>query len=158
MPLLGMRMWAYRRLGLRIGKGATILMSTEMHRAEDLTIGEHTVINQHCLLDGRDGLTIGANVNISSHVLLVAGTHDVNDGKSFSGSALRIVIEDHAWLCTRSTILPGVTIGRGAVVAAGAVVTKSVPEFTIVAGVPARKIGDRERHLTYELGYFIDWQ
>ncbi len=151
-------MRAYRRLGLRIGAGSTILMSTEMHRAEDLTIGRHTIINQHCYLDGRDGLLIGDNVNISSHVLLVAGSHDVQDGGNFTGSARRIIIEDYAWLCTRAMVLPGVTIGQGAVVAAGAVVTKSVPPHTIVAGSPAKKIGERTTDLKYELVYDVSWQ
>ena len=158
IPIVATRMRAYRRLGLRIGAGSTILMSTEMHRAEDLTIGRNTIINQHCYLDGRDGLLIGDNVNISSHVLLVAGSHDVQDGEYFAGSAQRIVIEDYAWLCTRAMVLPGVTIGRGAVVAAGAVVTKSVPPHTIVAGTPAKKIGERTENLQYELVYDVSWQ
>ena len=158
IPLVEVRMRAYRRLGLQIGAGSTILMSTEMQRAEDLTIGRDTVINQHCLLDGRGGLVIGDNVNISSHVLLVAGTHDVQDGETFAGEAKRIVVEDYAWLCTRCTILPGVTIGRGAVVAAGAVVTKSVVPYAIVAGVPARQIGERTTDLSYNIGnYNVSW-
>lgn len=158
IPWVVPRMAAYRRLGLRIGQGSTILMSTEMHRAEDITIGAHTVINQHCLLDGRDGLVIGENVNISSHVLLVAGSHDVNDGLGFGGSARRIVIEDYVWLCTRSMVLAGVTVGRGAVVAAGAVVTKDVEPYTIVGGVPAKKIADRTPDLNYTLDYQVSWR
>lgn len=151
------RMAAYRQLGVRIGAGSTILLSTEMHRAEDLTIGKNTIINQHCLLDGRGGLLIGDNVNISSHVLLVAGTHDVQDGEGFAGSVRRIVIEDYVWLCTRALVLPGVTVGRGAVVAAGAVVTRSVPPCAIVAGVPARTIGERNPDLRYTLAQEVSW-
>ena len=151
-------MKAYRQLGVRIGAQSTILMSTEMHRAEDLIIGDNTVINQHCLLDGRDGLKIGSNVNISSHVLLVAGSHDVQDGDNFFGYAKGIVIEDYVWLCTRATILAGNTIGRGAVVAAGAVVTKDVEPYQIVGGVPARKIGERNPELNYTLSSLMSWQ
>lgn len=158
IPDLGIRMKAYRRLGLQIGAQSTILMSTEMHRAEDLVIGDNTVINQHCLLDGRGGLRIGSNVNISSHVLLVAGSHDIQDGAGFAGSALPITIEDYVWLCTRCTVLPGVTVGRGAVVAAGAVVTKSVSPYAVMAGVPARKIGERNPDLHYKLVYDVSWQ
>ena len=158
LPILSSRMATYRRLGVRIGHQTTILMSVEMHRAEDVTIGRNTVINQHCRLDGRGGLLIGNNVNISSHVLLVAGTHDVQDGQAFSGCIKPIVIEDYAWLCTRSTVLAGVTVGRGAVVAAGAVVTKSVPPYAIVAGVPARKIGERNPDLNYDLVYEVSWE
>jgi maltose O-acetyltransferase len=65
-----------------------------------------------------------------------------------------VVIEDHAWLGTRAMVLPGVTVGRGAVVAAGAVVTKDVPPYTIVGGVPARVIGQRTTDLRYQFDYF----
>lgn len=158
IPQLDLRMKAYRRLGIRIGMQSSILMSTEMHRAEDLVIGDNTVINQHCLLDGRDGLTIGNNVNISSHVLLVAGSHDVQDGLGFTGSAKRIVVEDYVWLCTRATVLQGVTVGRGAVVAAGAVVTKDVQPYQIVGGIPARTIGERNPDLHYTLSHLVSWE
>lgn len=152
-------MAAYRRLGVRIGPGSTILMTTEMHHAKGLSIGANTIINQHCYLDGRGGLRIGQNVNISSHVVLVAGSHEVQDGEKFMGVAKPIIIEDYVWLCTRVTILPGVTVGYGAVVAAGAVVTKSVEQYSIVAGVPARKIGERTKDLRYSLGnYNVSWQ
>ena len=60
-------------------------------------------------------------------------------------------IGDWAWLSFRSTILPGVTIGEGAVVAAGAVVTRDVPPYAIVAGIPARVVGERPRELDYDL-------
>jgi maltose O-acetyltransferase len=63
-----------------------------------------------------------------------------------------VVVGDHAWLSFRCTVLPGVTIGEGAVVAAGAVVTKDVPRYAIVAGIPARVIGERSpRGLDYDL-------
>jgi acetyltransferase-like isoleucine patch superfamily enzyme len=123
-------MTAYRALGVRIGAQSTLLMSTEMQHCTDLTIGRNTIINPHCLLDGRGGLLIGDNVNISSHVLLVAGTHDIQNGEEFAGSAEQIVIEDYAWLCTRATIL---------------------------AGVPARKIGERSPDLHYTLVYDVSW-
>ena len=157
IPHHDIRMAAYRSLGIEIGRASTILMSTEMHRSVDLSIGENTIINQHCLLDGRGGLRIGNNVNISSHVLLVAGSHEIQDGENFTGYHKAITIEDYVWLCTRCTILPGVTVGRGAVVAAGAVVTKSVEAYTVVAGIPAKKIGERNVDLIYQLSYPLSW-
>lgn len=158
IPFHGLRMKHYRRLGVKIGAGSTLLMSIQMHEATSITIGEGTVINPHCYLDGRGGLKIGSNVNISSHVILVAGVHDIQDGDGFSGSVKPITIEDYVWLCTRCTILAGVTVGRGAVVAAGAVVTKSVEPNTVVAGVPAKKIGERNPNLNYQLVYPASWQ
>ncbi|NJK52359.1 MAG: hypothetical protein HC936_05170 [Leptolyngbyaceae cyanobacterium SU_3_3] len=80
--------------------------------------------------------------------------HDLNDS-GFAGVSAPVVIEDYAWISSRATILPGVTIGRGAVVAAGAVVTKSVAPFEIVGGVPAKKIGERNRDLDYQLSSCI---
>lgn len=157
IPLFSWRMAAYRKLGVRIDSGSSILMSTELYAAQEISIGKSTVINQHCYLDGRGGLIIGDNVNISSHVLLVSGSHDISD-PFFYGYSSGIVIEDYVWLCTRSTVLAGVTVGRGAVVAAGAIVTKSIEPFAVVAGVPARKIGERNPDLRYDLGgYNPSW-
>lgn len=158
IPLHSWRMAAYRMAGLRIGSRSTLLMATEVRMVQDIVIGPNTIINEHCYLDGRGGLVVGENVNISSHVMLVAGSHDVQD-RNFFGYAEPIKIEDYVWLCSRCTVLSGVTIGKGAVVAAGAVVTKSVEPYAIVAGVPARRIGERTSDLCYELsGYNPSWQ
>lgn len=64
-----------------------------------------------------------------------------------------VVIKENVWIASRATILPGVTIGEGAVVAAGAVVTKDVEPYAIVGGVPAKKIGERNKNLEYALNY-----
>lgn len=71
---------------------------------------------------------------------------------NFGVESAPVVIEDYAWLSCRSIILPGVTVGKGAVVAAGAVVTKSVESYTIVGGIPAKPIGKRNPNLDYVLG------
>jgi len=76
--------------------------------------------------------------------------HDPND-PNFGVISGKVIVEDYAWISSRTTILPGVTIGYGAVIAAGAVVTKSVEAFTIVGGVPAKKIGERNQELNYKL-------
>ena len=60
-----------------------------------------------------------------------------------------VKIEDYAWICSRAIILPNVTIGKGAVVASGAVVTKNVDAYTVVGGIPAKKIADRNTDLEY---------
>ena len=92
MPFHDTRMAAYRALGIRIGPESTILLSTEVKDCEQITIGNNTIINQHCLLDGRGTLTIGSNVNVSSHVLIVAGKHDVQ-AESFHGYAEPIEVQ-----------------------------------------------------------------
>jgi maltose O-acetyltransferase len=115
-----------------------------------ISIGRDTSIGRNALLDGRDQLTIGKHVSISPDVQLITGSHDVCS-KDFAFKSAPIVIEDFVWIGSRSMVLPGVRIGTGAVVAAGAVVTKDVEAFSIVGGVPARRIGDRPRDLNYEL-------
>lgn len=156
IPILELRMAAYRSLGLRIGNGSSILMGARFVASKNILIGDCTVINADCHLDGRGGLAIGSNVNISSYAVVVSGTHDIQD-PGFNGLVAPVTVEDYVWLCTRSMLLPGVTIGEGAVVAAGAVVTRSVPPFTVVGGIPARKIGERSSQLAYALRYDVNW-
>jgi acetyltransferase-like isoleucine patch superfamily enzyme len=134
--LLGLRLWLYgpgqvRRLGTRIGAG--------------------TRVNRGCALDTRGGLRIGDQVSLSPEVIVLTADHDL----AAPGFPLRhrpVVIEDHVWIGMRALVLPGVRIGRGAVVAAGAVVTRDVEPLSIVAGVPARVVGHRDaRALDYRL-------
>lgn len=141
-------------MGMCIGKGSVIFRNTEILGIKNITIGENTIIGWHCLLDGRGGLRIGNNVNISSYTLLVAGNHDIQS-ENFEATYGPIEIDDYVWLGTRVLVLPSVRIGRGAVVAAGAVVTKDVASFKIVAGVPAQEVGERRKNLNYtQRGFF----
>lgn len=104
------------------------------------------------LLDGRRGLTIGDNVNVSEGVLVFSLHHDISS-PDFAASGGPVIISDHVFIGARAIILPGVQIGRGAVVAAGAVVTRDVAPLSIVGGVPAREIGIRPDVLSYTLDY-----
>lgn len=115
-----------------------------------ISVGHHTIINRKCVIDGRGGVTIGDNVDIAQEANIWTAQHDYNS-PVYHTNCLPVKIGDYVWIATRATILPGVTIGRGAVVAAGAIVTKDVPELSIVAGVPAKVIGKRdEGALKYE--------
>ncbi len=109
-------------------------------------IGEDSSVGRNCMLDGRGQLTIGNHVSISPDVHLITGSHDLNSS-DFRFVSAPIVLEDFVWVGSRATILPGVTVGRGAVVATGAVVTRNVDPMTVVGGVPARKIGIRSSEL-----------
>jgi len=104
------------------------------------------------VLDGRGGLTIGDNVSVSAGVWLLTDGHAMND-PLFPEVLAPVCIGDYAWLGSRALVLPGVRIGDGAVVAAGAVVTKDVEPYAVVAGVPARAIGTRSSDLRYQLDY-----
>jgi acetyltransferase-like isoleucine patch superfamily enzyme len=154
-------LWYRRVLGIQIGANAGVHMGAYIWfwgpravRRNGARIGRNSRIERNCTLDVRSPLTIGDNVALSPEVMILAGFHDVND-PGFAQSEVgpwAVVIEDHVWIGTRAMILPGVTVGRGAVVAAGSVVTKDVPPLTIVAGAPARPIGMRNAGATaYEL-------
>lgn len=118
----------------------------------NLSIGENSIINQQCRLDNRGGIEISENVSISPKVHIITADHDVQHPMC-AGRKGKVVIHKHVFIGSRATILPGVTIGEGAVVAACACVTKDVPEYTIVAGVPATPIKDRNRDLRYKTHY-----
>lgn len=155
IPSQLLRHFLYTKLyHLTIGEGTVIYNSCHIRDAHRIVIGNHTSIGDQSVLDGRGGLTIGNSVNLSTAAWIWTAQHDLND-PGFAGMSAPVVIEDYAWISSRSTILPGVTIGRGAVVAAGAVVTKSVAPYEIVGGVPAKKIGERDRNLEYQLGSCI---
>lgn len=159
VPLRSVRHWCYRRMGLTLPPGACIHRGLEIRSARNISIGEGTIVGFDCILDGRGGIELGRNVNLSSEVAIWSMQHD-HRASDFGTIEKQVTVGDRAWLSFRTTILPGVTIGEGAVIAAGAVVTKDVPPFAIMAGVPAVQVGTRPQDLTYELGkykapYFI---
>lgn len=153
VPIEAVRSFYYRRiLGIRIGRETHLSMRlffTGYHSCCQVTIGDNCVINREIYLDGRSGVHIGNNVNVSFQACLLSLHHDHND-PNFASIGAPVVIKDHAWIGARSTILPGVTVGEGAVVAAGAVVTRSVPDYMVVGGMPAKVIGERNRNLSYK--------
>ncbi len=151
------RAWYRRVLGWTIGPDVYILMGQYVQMAgarssgRKVSIGRGTIINQNCLLYVTGGLVIGEYVSISAGVWLVTGSHDINDPQ-FPAFFKPIVIGNHVWIGMRATILAGVTIGEGAVVMAGAVVTRDVPPYAVVGGVPAKVVKERElREFSYPL-------
>jgi maltose O-acetyltransferase len=153
IPLHFIRLGFYRLfLKFDIGSDSAIFMETWFDTKDNFKIGNNSVINQKCRLDNRGGITIGENVSISAEVCILTADHDLQS-YDFTGRTRPVNIEDYVFIGTRATILPGVTLGKGSAVAAGAVVTKSVPPFTIVAGVPAKPIGRRPTDLQYCISY-----
>jgi maltose O-acetyltransferase len=138
--------------GIRLGRGSTIHLGARFYQPKNIKVGEGTIIGDHATLDGRALLSIGNHVDIASDVMIFNSQHDV-DSPDFDPIEKPVVIKDYVFIGPRAIILPGVTIGTGAVVAAGAVVTKDVPAQTIVGGVPAKPIRKRNLdHLNYRLG------
>lgn len=107
---------------------------------KNITIGRDVFINSGCHFQDQGGITIKDGSLIGHNVVLATINHDLSPLKNRENHYAPIVIEDHVWIGSNATILPGVTIGRWSVVAAGAVVSKDVEAFTIVGGVPAKEI------------------
>lgn len=106
-------------------------------------LGGGTIIGDNAILDARGGLVFGRNVNLSSNVSIYTLQHDHRD-PVFNCTKLdaKVTIGDRVWLGSNCIVLPGVTIGEGAVCCAGCVVTKDVEPYTVVAGIPARKVNE----------------
>jgi acetyltransferase-like isoleucine patch superfamily enzyme len=151
-PSHHLRRLMFRIYGVKIGKGSTIHMGARFYDPRHVVIGDDTIIGEDAVLDGRDDLAIGDHVDIASDVMIYNCEHDIED-TNFTARCGAVKIGDYVFIGPRAIILPGITIGKGAVVAAGAVVTKDVPPYAIVGGVPAKIIGERKnKDLSYKLG------
>ena len=142
-----LRVRLFRLAGLHLARSIVIAgpLSILQPRATRLiSIGRKSYLAANIEIGGNAGVSIGEFAQIAPNVSFHTDTHTLQfaEGKSRPTIQLPIRVEDHVWIGTGAIILPGVTIGRGAVVAAGAVVTQDVPRMTLVGGVPARHLGD----------------
>ncbi|WP_042147819.1 sugar O-acetyltransferase [Paucisalibacillus sp. EB02] len=107
---------------------------------KNITIGKNVFFNTGCSFQDRGGITVGNGSMIGMNVTIATLNHGLPLETRNTTSPSPVVIGENVWIGSNATILPGVTIGDNSVVAAGAVVTKDVPENTVVAGVPAKVI------------------
>jgi acetyltransferase-like isoleucine patch superfamily enzyme len=147
-----------------IGAKTGVQMGCRFLNGRKVFIGDQNVINFGCLFDGRQFcIRTGSNVSIGPEATILTLGHNPRSS-TFEDLGGDVVIGDRAWIGYRAIVLPGVCIGEGAVIGAGAVVTKNVEPYTIAAGNPARKIGERKlinyaefdskvTDFTYELDY-----
>ena len=140
------RVHVLRLAGFQIGSGCviwgtpTITGDGDLYRK--LTIGQGCWFNVACFFDLGAPINIGDHVAIGHQVMILTTSHEIGP-QGQRASALEVhpvTINSGAWLGARCTILPGVTIGAGAIVAAGAMVSRDVPPNTMVAGIPARVV------------------
>jgi maltose O-acetyltransferase len=157
VPSHTVRNFFYRWHGVKLDRTSSMHWRARFFSPENLVVGEYCTLGNDGFYDARDGITIGKCVNIAAEVRIYNREHDIDD-PFFAEVGGPVTIHDYAYIGTRVTIMPGVEIGEGAVVASGAVVTKNVAPYTLVGGVPAKFIRERERDLRYKLGYAKKFQ
>lgn len=126
-----------------ISSGCSIARTSRIDYPWNFSVGDRSSIGEHAWVYCLNRITIGKNCCIGEDVKLLTGSHDL-ESATFDLVTKPIVIRDKVWIATGAIVLPGVTIGEGAVVAAGAVVTKDVEPWTVVGGNPAKFIKKRE--------------
>lgn len=146
------RKYYLRLFSIRIGKSSTIHRACRFFHIGKITIGNNCTINFGCYLDNRRGIIIGNNVGIAHNTKIYTLGHDIDDPE-FKTKGAQVRIEDNVFVFSNSLIMPGVTLGEGAIVLAGSVVTKNVDAWTIVGGNPARTIKQRNKDIKYTQSY-----
>lgn len=135
------------------GPGTSVQSGCRFLNGRKVHFGKRNVINFGCLFDGRKFcIRTGDDVSIGPEAAILSLGHDPQS-PDFSDRGGDVVIGNRVWIAYRAIILPGVTIGDGAIIGAGAVVIKDVEPYAIMAGNPARKIGERNKDLRYELSF-----
>ena len=157
IPLAGMRMRTYAAFGVKFDEvsSAQISLGVEMWAGWRLSMGARSAIGQRCYIDARAGVRIESDVSLAREAALLTATH-IADDPEFGTKLARVHLEQRCWIGMRALVMPGVHVGEGAVVAAGAVVTADVEPYTIVAGVPA-KVRKRREPVSYRLDWRPNW-
>lgn len=152
IPIHSIRKLCYILAGINIPLDSNIYMGANFFNPSGITIGHDSLIGTNSFLDGRAPLTIGNHSSLATDVMIYNDEHNIHD-PNFSNSFGSVTIGDYVFIGPRSIIMPGITIGDGAVVAAGAIVTKNIPQYEVWGGVPAKKISDRRlKNPNYKLG------
>lgn len=152
IPCRYVRLWYFKLYANKCGKHVYIGRKVDLKKPWNISVGSNVIINKRVLLDGRRPLIIGNNVDIAQDAFIWTYQHDYNDDYH-SGVGKDTIIEDYVWVCARSNILPGVKIGRGAVIGTCSVVTKDVPAMAVVGGIPAKVVANRNSGLLYNLNF-----
>lgn len=137
----------------KIGMNVYISRDIDIRSPKHISVVNNVVINKNVLLGGRGAkLIIDDNVDITQDAQIWTKEHDIASS-NHSLKSEDVIIENNVWIASRATILPGVRIGEGTVIASGAVVCKDVAPYTVVGEIPAKQISLRNRNLNYLLSY-----
>jgi len=151
VPSRTFRRFFYRRMLAECGERVQFLLHVHMMNPSRIHIGHRSVVNPYVILDGRGAdLRIGNDVDIATYTHIWTADHDPHS-KDHGSRSKPVTIEDHVWIASRVTVLPGVTIVRGAVVSTCSLVTKDIPPGMIVRGNPAKVCGRRRSDLSYKM-------
>lgn len=149
-PINAFRIATLRFWGASIGNGVAIHRGLQVRCARKLVIGDDCFVAEDVCLDARGGLVIERSVSVNTGAQIWTAQHDWRS-KDFAYVSAPVHIGHHSWISARSVIIPGSSIGEGTVVAAGAVVTKDAPPWSLLGGNPAKVIGSRPVVDTYKL-------
>ena len=137
----------FKAIFRKLGAAGLVDYKTYFRYPSRMSIGDHSYINRGCCLYGSSlpgvEIVIGNDVALGPHVKIFTASHDYST-YDLKDTAASVRVEDNAWVGGGSILLPGVTIGRGAVIGAGSVVTRDIPPFSVAAGNPARVVGSRD--------------
>lgn len=129
-----------RLVGYKVDDGFRLFPPVYTDFGKNIKIGKDVFVNSGCCFQDQGGVTLGDGCLVGHNVVFATLDHDKHPGRRGDMTAAPIVVGKDVWIGAHATILKGVTIGDGAIVAAGAVVTRDVPPNTIAAGVPARVV------------------
>lgn len=151
VPSRKFRIWVMKKYHVKIGKGTVVCRDVKFINGSNILIGDNCVINSNTLLDGRGGvIKIGNHVDIAQDSIIWTLEHDIHTHDDKRGN---VCIGDYCWIGCRVMIKPGVNIGEDSICAAYAVVTKDIEKNSIYAGIPAKRISDRNRTKDYILSF-----
>ncbi len=150
VPANDLRVGLLRTMGADLGPNVFLFGGSEFIEPWHLRIEGNCHVGRHCQIDARGGITLGRNVVIAGHSLLITADHDIQS-PGFEGRLGPIKLGDRVWIASRAVVTRGVTIGEGAVVAAGSVVNRDVEPWTVVGGVPAKPVGRRDANQSYAI-------
>jgi maltose O-acetyltransferase len=158
IPFVGARMRAYAVLGVQFDdvESTNIALGVQFWSAHGLTMGARSTIGQGCYIDARGGVRVDSDASISREVKVLTCQHMIDD-PAFDTMLARVHFGSRSWVGLGAIVLPGVHVGEGAVVAAGAVVTRDVEPYVVVGGTPARPMGTRRSPMSYELDFRPSW-